>query len=150
MKASSLGAALLVAVAVGCSDSGDSTGPVASPSEFVGNWLASSYIVTSIANTSLSEDLVVGQQMTISITFTETTYSGTASFPGEPTETFSGTYTISGNQLTLNETGQGTPELMTYTLSGNAMTLAGSDEEYDFDDDGVEDPATFTMLLVRQ
>ncbi len=148
MKASSLGAALLVAVAVGCSDSGDSTGP-ASASDFVGDWLASSYVVTSIANTSLSEDLIpLG--MTISITFTETTYSGTAAFTGEPTETFSGTYTISGKQLTLNETGQGEPELMTYTLSGNTMTLAGSDEEYDFDDDGQEDPATFTMVLAKQ
>ncbi len=149
MKASSLGAALLVAVAAGCSDSGDSTGPVASPSEFVGDWLASSYVVTNIANTAETADLIV-QGLTLSITFTETTYSGTAAFTGEPTETFSGTYTISGNQLTLNETGKGTPELMTYTLSGNAMTLAGSDEEYDFDNDGVEDPATFTMLLAKQ
>ncbi len=148
MKVSSLGIALFVAVAVGCSDSGNSTGP-ASASDFVGDWLASSYVLTSIANTSLSEDLIpLG--MTLSITFTETTYSGTAAFTGEPTETFSGTYTISGNQLTLNETGQGEPELMTYTLSGNAMTLAGSDEEYDFDDDGVEDPATFSMLLAKQ
>lgn len=150
MKASSLGVALLVAVVAGCSDSGDSTGPVvASPSEFVGNWLASSYVVTNIANTAESADLIV-QGLTLSITFTETSFSGTAAFPGEPTETFSGTYTISGNQLTLNETGKGTPELMTYTLLGNAMTLAGSDEEYDFDDDGVEDPATFTMLLAKQ
>ena len=148
MKALSLGVALFVAVAVGCTS--DSTSGPASASEFVGDWLASSYVVTSIANTSLSEDLVVGQGMTLSLTFTETTYSGTAASPGEPTETFSGTYTISGNQMTLIETGQGTPELMTYTLSGNAMTLAGSDEEYDFDNDGVHDPATFTMVLAKQ
>ena len=102
MKASSLGVALCVAIAVGCS--GDSTG-VASPSEFVGDWLASSYVVTNIANTSQSEDLTA-LGMTLSITFTETTYSGSASFPGEATETFSGTYTIEGNQLTLNETGE--------------------------------------------
>lgn len=149
MKASRLGAALLVAVAVGCSDSGNSTGP-ASASEFVGDWLASSYALTSIENTSLSVDLVVGQQMTLSITFTETTYSGTAVLPGEPTETFSGTYTIGASQLTLSETDQLEPELMTYTLSGNAMTLSGVDELYDFDGDGVEDPATFMMVLARQ
>ncbi len=148
MKASSLGLALLVTVAVGCNDSGNSTGP-ASPSEFVGDWLASSYVVTSIANTSLSEDLVpLG--LTLSITFTETTYSGTAAFDGEPTDTFSGTYTISGSQLTLNETGQGTPDTMTYTLSGNAMTLSGDDEDHDFDEDGQDDPATFVMVLAKQ
>ena len=88
--------------------------------------------------------------MTLAITFTETTYSGTASFPGEVTETFSGTYTISGNQLTLNESGEGSTRLMTYSLSGNTLTLSGDDEEYDFDDDGQEDPATFTMVLARQ
>ncbi len=148
MKASSLGAALLVAVAVGCSDSGDSTGP-ASASDFVGDWLASSYVVTSIANTSLSADLIpLG--MTISITFTETTYSGTADFLDEVPEEFSGTYAISGNQLTLNETGELEPDMMTYTLSGNAMTLSGDDEHYDFDDDGQDDLATFVMVLAKQ
>ncbi|MCH8936230.1 MAG: lipocalin family protein [Gemmatimonadetes bacterium] len=148
MKASSLGVALFVAVAVGCSDSGDSTGP-ASPSDFVGDWLASSYVVTSVANTSQTQDLTA-LGMTLAITFTETTYSGSASFPGEVTETFSGTYTISGNQLTLNETGEGTPEIMTYTLSGNTLTLSGDDEQYDFDDDGQDEPATFTTVLARQ
>ncbi len=143
MKASSLGVALLVAV--GCSDS---TGP-ASPSDFVGDWLASSYVVTNIANTSQSEDLI-GLGMTLSITFTETSYSGTAGFPGEATETFSGTYTIDGNQLILNETGELEPDTMTYALSGNTMTLSGDDEEYDFDDDGQDDPATFTMVFQRQ
>ena len=148
MKASSLGVALLLAVAVGCSDSDNSTGP-ASPSDFVGDWLASSYVVTNIANTSQSEDLTA-LGMTLSLTFTETTYSGTASFPGEVTETFSGTYTISGNQLTLNDTGEGTPEIMTYTLSANTLTLSGDDEQYDFDDDGQDEPATFTTVLARQ
>ena len=148
MKASSLGAALLVAVAVGCSDSGDSTGP-ASASDFVGDWLTSSYVVTNIANTSQSEDLI-GLGMTLSLTFTETSYSGTASFPGEVAETFSGTYTISGNQLTLDEVGATELDTMTYTLSGNAMTLSGDDESYDFNQDGQDDPATFAMVLAKQ
>ncbi len=145
MKASSLGAALLVAVAVGCSDS---TSP-ALPSDFVGDWLASSYVLTNIANTSQSEDLI-GLGMTLSITFTETSYSGTADFLDEPTDMFSGTYTISGNQLILDEVDQLEPDMMTYTLSGNTMTLAGNDEQYDFDNDGQEDPATFVMVLGKQ
>lgn len=148
MKASSLGIALIVAAAVGCSDSGTSTGPT-SPSEFVGDWLTSSYIVTSIANTSQSEELI-GLGMTLSITFTETTYSGTASFPGEAADTFSGTYTISGNQLILDEVGETELDTMTFTLSGNAMTLSGDDESYDFDQDGVDDLATFMMVLAKQ
>ena len=145
MKASRLGAALLVTVAVGCSDS---TSP-ASPSDFVGDWLASSYVVTNIANTSQSEDLTA-LGITLSLMFTETTYSGTASFPGELAETFSGTYTISGNELTLNETGELEPDMMTYTLSGNTMTLTGNDDEFDFDNDGLDDPATFAMVFQKQ
>ncbi len=31
-----------------------------------------------------------------------------------------------------------------------AMTLSGVDELYDFGGDGVEDPATFMMVLARQ
>ena len=148
MKASSLGVALFVAVAVGCSDSDNSTGP-ASTSDFVGDWLASSYVVTNIANTSQSEDLIpLG--MTLSITFTETTYSGTAGFTGEATETFSGTYTIDGNQLILMETGELETDTMAYTLSGNTMTLSGLDEQYDFDGDGVDDPASFAMVMAKQ
>ena len=145
MKASSLGLALLVSVAVGCSDS---TGP-ASPSDFVGDWLASSYVLTSIENTSLSADLIEFG-MTLSITFTETTYSGTSTCPGEAAEPFSGTYTIDGNQLILVEVGEPGPDTMTYTLSGNTLTMTGTDEEFDFDDDGQDDPASFTMVFLKQ
>ncbi len=147
MKASSLGVALLVAVAVGCSDSTDSTG-VASPSDLVGDWLASSWVMTNVANTSQTEDLMA-LGATLSLTFTETTYSGTASFPGEATEVFSGTYSIVGNQLTLTETGQVEPETMTYILSGSTLTLSGEDA-HDFDGDQQEDPATFVLVLNKQ
>ena len=145
MKASSLGLALLVSVAVGCNDS---TGP-ASPSEFVGDWLATSYVLTSVENTSLSADLIdIG--MGLSITFTETTYAGTSTFPGEEDESFSGTYTIDGNELILVEVGEPGTDTMTYTLSGNTLTMTGTDESFDFDDDGQEDPASFTMVFARQ
>ena len=145
MKASSLGVALLVAVAVGCS--GDSTG-LASPNDLVGEWLASSYVVTNVANTSQIVDLTA-LGVTVSLTFTETDYSGIAAFPGEPTETFAGTYTIEGSQLILNETGKLEPETMTYSLSNNVLTLNG-DDEYDFSGGPQEEPATFVMVLARQ
>ena len=148
MKASSLGIALIVAAAVGCSDSGSSTGPTA-PSDFVGDWLASSWVLTSVANTSQSADFIA-LGMALSITFTETTYSGTVNMDGGVVDTFSGTYTISGSQLILNETGETELDTMTYSLSGNAMTLSGDDEAYDFDQDGQDDPATFTMVLAKQ
>ncbi len=147
MKASSLGVALFVAVAVGCS-SDSTTGP-ASASDFVGDWLASSWVLTSVANTSQSADFIA-LGMALSITFTETTYSGTVNMDGGAVDTFTGTYTISGSQLILDEVGETELDTMTYTLTGNTMTLTGGDDEFDFDDDGQEDPATFTMVLAKQ
>ena len=148
MKTSSLGIALLASVAIGCNDS-DGTGPgTATPADLVGQWVANAYTVTNVANTSQTANLF-GMGLTLTITFTETTYTGVAIFPGEPTEDFSGTYTISGQQLTLNETGQVEPDMMTYSLSGSILTLNG-DDEYDFDGDQVEDLATFVSVLVKQ
>jgi hypothetical protein len=134
-----------VSVAVGCNDS---TGPAA-PSDFVGNWLATSYVLTSVENTSLSADLI-DLGMGLSITFTETTYAGTFTLPGEDDESFSGTYTIDGNELILVEVGEPGTDTMTYTLSGNTLTMTGTDDSFDFDDDGQEDPASFTMVFARQ
>ena len=151
MKTSSLGIALLASVAVGCSDSGTTTGPTgsATPSQLVGTWVGSSYVVTSVANSTLSADLF-DMGMTLTITFTETGYSGLSTFPGDLDENFSGTYTISGLQITTNEVGQVDPEIFTYSLSGSILTMSGDDETYDFDNDGVEEPATFVIILNKQ
>ena len=146
MKTTSLGIALLASVAIGCSDS---SGPGSTTAaDLVGQWSANAYTVTSVANPSTSAELV-SMGMTLTLTFTETTYVGVWVFPGEPTENFSGTYTIEGQQLTLNETGQVDPEIMTFSLSGSVLTLSGEDS-YDFDNDQQEDPATFVMVMDKQ
>ncbi len=152
MKTSSLGIALLASVALGCSDSGTTTGPgPATPADLVGQWVANAYTVTSVANTSQSANLF-DMNFTLTLTFTETSYVGVALFPGDPPENFSGTYTIEGQQLTLNETGQATPELMTYSLSGTILTLSG-DDSHDFSSgmgNPQEEPVTFVTLLSKQ
>ncbi len=147
MKTSSLGIALLASVAIGCNDS-DGTGP-ATPADLVGHWVANAYTVTSVADTSQSANLS-SMELTFTLTFTETTFVGVWIFPGEPTENFSGTYTINGQQLILMETDDTTPETMTYSLSGNVLTLSGDDDSYDFDGDGQEELATFVMAMDKQ
>ncbi len=151
MKTSSLGIALLASVALGCSDSAAGPGPggEATPALLVGTWVGSSYVVTSVANTVLSADFF-DMGMTLTITFTETDYTGVSTFPGDPDENFSGTYTISGLQITTDEVGQVDQEIFTYSLSGSILTMSGDDETYDFDNDGVEDPATFVIVLNKQ
>ena len=147
MKTSSLGIALLASVAVGCSDS---SGPgSATPADLVGQWIANAYTVTSVATTSTSAELV-GVGMTLTLTFTETAYTGVVTFPGDPQENFSGTYTIEGQSLILDEVGQDAPETMTFSLLGSILTLSGDDDSYDFDNDGQEEPATFVIILDKQ
>ena len=148
MKTSSLGIALLASVAVGCSDSAAGPGS-ATPADLVGVWIADAYTVTSVANASQTAELV-GDGFTLTITFTETTYAGIASHPGEPAEDFSGTYTIVGQSLILDEVGQDLPETMAYILSGSTLTLSGDDDDYDFDEDGQDDPATFVIVMDKQ
>ncbi len=146
MKTSSLGIALLASVAVGCNDA---AGPgLAEPADLVGQWIANAYTVTSVANASQTAELV-GDGFTLTITFTETTYAGIASYPGEPAEDFSGTYTIVGQSLILDEVGQDLPETMAYVLSSNVLTLSGTDE-HSFVNDGPEEAVTFVLVLDKQ
>jgi hypothetical protein len=146
MKTTSLGIALLASVAIGCSDS---SGPgSATPADLVGQWIANAYTVTSVANTSTSVELV-GMGFSLTLTFTETTYAGVASFPGELQENFSGTYTIEGQTLILDEVGQDLPETMGYVLSGSVLTLTGTDS-HDFTDNQQEEPVTFVLIMNKQ
>ncbi len=148
MKTSSLGIALLASVAVGCSDSAGPEGS-ATPADLVGQWIASAYTVTSVADPTMSAELIA-LGMTLTITFTETSYTGVVTFPGEPQEDFSGTYTIEGQSLILDEVGEVDLETMAYSLLGSILTLSGDDDSYDFDDDGQEEPATFVTVLDKQ
>ncbi len=144
MKTSSLGIALLAAVALGCSDS---SGP-ASPADLVGQWIASAYTVTSVANTSTSAELIA-MGMTITLTFTETTYTGLVTSPDDDPQDFSGTYTIQGQQLILVEAGEELQETWTHSLSGSILTLSGVDEHH-FEDNDQEEAVTFVMVLDKQ
>ncbi len=148
MKTSSLGIALLASVAVGCSDSAGPDGS-ATPADLVGQWIANAYTVTSVADPTMSSELIA-LGMTLTITFTETSYTGVVTFPGEPQEDFSGTYTIEGQSLILDEVGEVDLETMAYSLVGSILTLSGDDDSYDFDDDGQEEPVTFVIVLDKQ
>ena len=144
MKRTSLGTILLAAVAIGCSDS---TGP-AETTDLVGTWNASAFVFTNSADAAQTVD-VIALGMTLSITFTETTMSGIMSFPGEGQELFSGTYTLSGGQITfLDSDPEEGDETFTQSLDGSILTLTFSDS-FDFNDDGQETDATAVMTLTK-
>ncbi len=143
MKRTSMGTALLATLAIGCSDS---TGP-ATTADLVGTWVASAFVFTNSANAAETVD-VIQLGMAYSVTFTETTASGTISIPGQDPVSFTGAYTLNATQLTFVDPADGN-ETVTVALDGNVLTINGADT-YDFNDDGQEQPATYVITLGKQ
>ena len=87
----------------------------------------------------------------LSLTFTATTCSKTVFRLdiGEQ-QTVTGSYTINGDQLTFTDPING-PETFVVRLYGDGnMVDLTSNAEFDFNGDGVGDPATATVTLVKQ
>ena len=143
-----LTSALALIAMTACSDS-DATSVEAV--DLQGTWSAASMVVTSVADPSLTADLIA-LGTTVSVMFAaDGTYTVTINDPGIPTETETGTYSVSGSTLTLVETFEGQvqpPEEITIILNGNSMTLT-MDDHWDFDDNGTDDPAIMVVGLTR-
>ncbi len=140
---------LAVTFVVGCDDS---IGPDSTPEEIAaalaGTWSATSFVFTSKANSADTYDLI-GEGGSFSLTITaDGSYSGSFTGAGE-NETFSGTYVAQGTNLILTDDQDPTPDPVAFTLSGNTLTIIDDDEEFDFDDDGFDEPATLTIVLER-
>ena len=137
---------LAVTVVAGC---GDSNGPgtEATINALAGTWNATSLVFTNNANSSETFDLIADGG-SFSITFTAAGgFSGSSTFEGD-TDTFSGTFEVQGSNLIISETGESGPETIAFTRSGNTLTLT-LDDEFDFDDDGFDEPATLVIVLQR-
>lgn len=133
-----LTAGALVA-AVAC---GDSTGITAE--DLAGTWEATEIVFTNQANTSESVDLVdLGASLTVTV---EASGTVTAVFDDGQggTDSDSGTLGVDGSTLTIGG------DTFEADRSGDQLTLTDATSEYDFDDDGSDDPATLVIRLVRQ
>jgi hypothetical protein len=139
-------AALLVASTLACGD--DGTGPPAA--ELTGSWEATAAEVTTTDGSAVTVDvLALGGAFAL-------TLSGDGSFtvqvalPGEPGESWSGSWTALGDVLRLDFTSglMGRCEF-DMTLAGNELTLRGADTEFDVDGDGQEEPVQLDLVLRR-
>lgn len=130
-----------LATAVACGDA-------VAPEDLAGTWSATSFVFTRVANTSETVD-IIGAGGSVSITFNANgTYSITFDVGGEM-DTSSGSYAIDGSTLTLDE---GTQDEVSGTidLSGNTLTLRiTSGLEFEFNDSGVDEPATLVAVFAR-
>ena len=142
---------LAVTFVASCSDdfvSGADSTPEEVVDALVGTWNATSFVFTNKANSSETFDLLADGG-SFSITFTATGgFSGSSTFEGA-TDTFSGTYIVQGTNLMLTDGQSNDVESFAFTVSGNTLTLVFEDVEFDFDNDGVDEPATVTLVFQR-
>ena len=134
-----LSALMLAIVAFGCGGEDSPTGPVASPDFMVGEWIAESMVVTNKANPEVAPDIT---QAPMNATFTLSVQA-------------------SGRYLAILEGfGQSSSESGTLTVQGptpgtsiahwervaSSVVLEG-DTDFDFNLDGISEPATLRTVL---
>ncbi|MDH4043700.1 MAG: lipocalin family protein [Gemmatimonadota bacterium] len=124
--------------AVACSDS-------LAPTDIAGTWNATSFVFTSVADPTESVD-VLDFGVTLSMTFEAGGAVTLRITEGGSTETETGTYTIDGSTFSITTSGD--TSTGTISKSGNTLTLRiDTGVEYDFDDDGTDDPARAVVTL---
>lgn len=134
--------AMALLVLSACSDS---TG--VEPDDLAGTWEATEAVVTSVADPTVSVDFVAEGGTITLVLNADAGYVFTSSFPGEDPEVEIGTYSVSGDVLTITPVDDD-PETFTISRDGDTMTLTG-DDSFDFDENDVEEPATLVITLTR-
>jgi len=143
-------AVVLAVTTAGCGDK-NPTGPGGSASLLQDSWVATVWRYTNQANTSQQVELVASG-VTVTLTIGTSSYNIVFSEPGQANQTISGTYTVSGNDFVITETGASSSETIPFTFSNgnNTLNMTSSNSDWDFDGDGTDEPATLTMTFTRQ
>ena len=142
---------LLLLGAVSCGGD-DPMDIVATASDLLGTWNITSLVHTPVGGGTPVEEVVAG--LSGSVVFRQDlTYTIAFQDAGPPvvSESENGTYMVTGSSLTI------TPDnapldvttLEIQSLTSNGVTLYQADDDYDFDDDGTDDPATTTVRLEK-
>jgi hypothetical protein len=138
----------LAAISIACGGGGDGgSGPPAT--SLVGTWNATKVEFTSKANPTQKVDVIAqGATMTLVLNGNGT-YDQTMKVPGQPDDITNGTWSTSGGIFTMQQAGMPFSWQFSVSLSGNTLTLSGADVEFDVNNDGTDEPAKLTTVLVR-
>jgi hypothetical protein len=142
-------AAFTILLSAACGDDPASPGGV-TMSDLAGSWQVTRWEYTNSANSSESVDLVTlaGSSATLDLEDTgDYTISGTLAGVAV---TLTGTWTISGSNMQILEDGTVDTQTTPFSLSGDTLTLSGLEGDWDFDDDGTDDPASLIVVFTRQ
>ncbi len=139
---------LLIPFLASCGDD-DPTGSV--NNALADTWDATVIQLVSVANPGTSVELIAQGGNGRLVLQANGDFGLSVGSPGEPTEFGNGTWSSTTDVLTLyfgDGDIAGTWQF-DFHLSGNTLQLTGADAEYDFDDNGTEDPAKLNLTLVR-
>ena len=138
--------ALALILMAACTDATGGTG--VEPDDLAGTWTSMSLILTSVANPSMSMDLVAEEGAAVTIVLgADGTYTFTFVSDVEPTENETGTYTVAGNIMTITPT-DGLEETFVILRDGNTMTMTVDDEIVFIDGTNAE-AAVLVITLTR-
>ena len=120
------------------------------PDDLAGTWTATAMVFTSVADPTLSVDIVAvdGAALTI-VLVADATYTFAFTSPVEPSENLDGAYEVTGTTLTFSPSGTGSPEPYTLVRDGDTMTLTDAADAYVFTPQGAEESATLVITLAR-
>lgn len=119
-------------------------------SDIVGTWNATKFEFTNAADTTEKVDIIpLGGGLNLIIS-SQATYNATIKFPGETPIVETGQIIAKTSTTILLLPNNGDSYSFDYVLSQNMLTLINENADFDFDDDGVDEPAILFILLVRQ
>ncbi|NNK48234.1 MAG: hypothetical protein HKP01_05115 [Gemmatimonadetes bacterium] len=154
---------LFVAFGLASCSSDDFEGPEADPiviADLAGTWTCTQFLATSENDPQMQFELIsMGGSLAVTVQ-PDGAFVGEASFPDPDTGQlvvvpFGGTFDLTSQTLLVAGFLVEIPPFLEsgtfeFTLIGNTLTLHQEVSTFDFDFDGVADPAVFDATLVRQ
>jgi hypothetical protein len=138
----------IIALAAACGDDGQ--GPEDTAALLQDTWVATRWTYISEADPADSVSFT-SAGVTVTLTIGDPDYEVAISGMGM-NESFSGTYSVNGSSFVISDDGSGSEASIPFSFSNGNKTLTMSDPNtnWDFDEDGVDDPATLHMVFARQ
>ena len=119
-------------------------------SDIVGTWNATQFEFTNAADTTEKVDIIPLGGGLIWVVGSQATYSATIKFPGENPFVETGQIIAKTSTTILLLPSDGDSYSFNYSRVGNILTLINEHADFDFDDNGVDEPAILKIILEKQ
>jgi hypothetical protein len=117
--------------------------------DLIGTWNATEFVFSNFEDPVTDVDVIdLGGEVTIIIR-ADNTYTVQLELPGAEPEEVDGEWVLNGDVLTFDE-GTADETVFNISLSGTTLTIHTEDLEFDFDEDGTDEPAQLDATFVKQ